>query len=47
MNELSNVLRTVNAAMRTVKVIDAAKKVTVVAAAAMCCVFAYRFFKKG
>ncbi len=46
MNELANVIRTVNTAMRTVKIIDTAKKVTVVAAAAMCCVFAYRFFKK-
>lgn len=46
MNELASVLKTINTAMRTVKIMDTAKKVTVVAAAAMCCVFAYRFLKK-
>lgn len=46
MNELASVLKTVNTAMRAVKIMDTAKKVTVVAAAAMCCVFAYKFLKK-
>ena len=46
MNELASVLKTVNTAIRTVKIIEAANKITVISSAALCCVFAYRFLKK-
>lgn len=46
MNEIASVLKTVNTTIRTVKIIEAAKKVTIVTSAALCCVFAYRFLKK-
>lgn len=45
MNELTSALRIANAAFKTVRVMDIAKKAVVVSAAAACCVFAVRYWR--
>lgn len=45
MNEITNTLRVVNAALKTVRVIDYAKKAVIVSAAATCCVFAFKLYR--
>lgn len=45
MNDLTNALRVANVAFRTIRVMDAAKKIIGFTAAALCCVFALKFWK--
>lgn len=45
MNEITNALRVINATYKTVRVMDVTKKVVVASAAAVCCLFAFRFWK--
>lgn len=45
MNEITNALRVANVAFKTVRVMDIAKKAVIVSAAAVCCVFALKFWK--
>ena len=47
MNEITDALRVVNAALKTVRIIDFAKKAVIVSAAATCCVFAFKLYKKS
>lgn len=45
MNEITNVLKVVNTAFRTVRFIEIAKKVIIVAAVGMSCFFAVKFWR--
>lgn len=45
MNDITNALRVADAAFKTVRIMDIAKKVVIVSAAAACCVFALKFWK--
>lgn len=45
MNEITNALRVANAAFRTVRFMEIAKKVIVVSAVAICCFFAVKFWR--
>ena len=45
MNEISDALRVVKAALKTVRVIDFAKKAVIVSAAATCCVFVFKLYR--
>lgn len=45
MNELTNALRVANAAFKTVKAMEFAKKAVVAGAAVACCCFAFRFWR--
>ena len=46
MNELTKALRVANTTLRMVKIIEIVKKSVITLAAVMCCVFAFRFFRK-
>ena len=46
MNEITNALRVANAAFKTVRVMDIAKKFVVASAAISCCVLAVKYWKK-
>ena len=46
MNELTKALKIADTAFRTVRIIDIVKKAVITLAAVMCCVFAFRFFRK-
>lgn len=46
MNELTRALRIADTALKTVRIIDVVKKTVISLAAVMCCVFAFRFFRK-
>lgn len=46
MNEITNALRVINTAVKTVKIIDVIKKAVVASAALICCIFAVRFWRK-
>lgn len=45
MNEFTNVLKFANLAIRTVRIIDIAKKVIIVAAVGVGCVFAVKLWR--
>lgn len=46
MNELTRALRIADTAFKTVRIIDIVKKAVISLAALVCCVFAFRFFRK-
>lgn len=46
MNEITNALRVVNTAFKTVRIMDIIKRIVVAFAALMCCIFAVRFWRK-
>ncbi len=46
MNELTKALKVANTTLRMVKIIDVIKKSVITFATVMCCVFAFRFFRK-
>lgn len=46
MNEITNALRVVNTAFKTVRIMDIIKRIVVALAALMCCIFAVRFWRK-
>lgn len=46
MNEITSALRIVNTAIKTVRVMDATKKVVITAAVLGCCVFAVKIWRK-
>lgn len=46
MNEITNALKVVSTAFKTVRIIDVIKKIVVASAAMLCCVFAVRFWRK-
>lgn len=45
MDEIAKVLKVANAAFRTVKAMNFAKKAVVAGAAVACCCFAFRFWR--
>ena len=45
MNELTNALRVADAAFKTVKVMEYAKKAVVAGSVIVCCCFAFRFVR--
>ena len=45
MNEITNALRVVNVAFRTIRIMDIVKRVIGFSAVAMCCLFAFNFWK--
>ncbi|MBQ4626247.1 MAG: hypothetical protein IJB45_03235 [Clostridia bacterium] len=46
MNEISNALKVVNTTVKTVRIIDITRKLVISAAAALCCFFAIRFWRR-
>ena len=47
MNELTNALRVANAAIKTVRVMNTAKKAVAAGAAVACCVLAVKFWRNN
>lgn len=45
MDEITSAVRVANAAFKTVKIMDIAKKAVVVSAAVACCVFAAKYWR--
>ena len=47
MNELTNALKVANVALKTVRVMNVAKKAVAAGAAVACCVLAVKFWRKN
>ena len=47
MNELTNALKVADAAFKTVKVMNFAKKAVIAGAVVTCCCFAFRFWRNA